>query len=141
MAENKTKATNKSVTKFLNGIADVQRRADCFALLELMQKATRAEPKMWGSAIVGVGDYHYKYESGRENDWFTIGFSPRKQNLTLYSMGGFTQFEELLSKLGKHKLGKGCLYINKLDEVNVPTLKKLIGESVKEAKKRAKEQS
>lgn len=138
MAELKTKATNDSVTKFLDNIADAQRRADCFTLLDIMKKATKAEPKMWGSAIVGVGDYHYKYPNGREMDWFPIGFSPRKQNLTLYSTGGFTQFKELLSKLGKHKLGKGCLYINRLDDVDVPTLKKLIEESLKEAKKREK---
>lgn len=138
MAELKTKATNDSVTKFLDNIADAQRRADCFMLLDIMKKATKAEPKMWGSAIVGVGEYHYKYPNGREMDWFPIGFSPRKQNLTLYSTGGFTQFKELLSKLGKHKLGKGCLYINRLDDVDVPTLKKLIGESLKEAKKREK---
>jgi uncharacterized protein YdhG (YjbR/CyaY superfamily) len=90
---------------------------------------------MWGSSIVGFGDYHYVYKSGREGDWFIIGFSPRKQNLTLYVMGGFPQHAELLTKLGKHKIGKGCLYINHLRDVHLPTLRKLIAESVKHARK------
>ncbi len=139
MAELKTKATTQSVVKFLNSITDEQRRQDCFTLLEMLKKATGAEPKMWGSSIVGFGDYHYAYASGREADWFLAGFSPRKQNLTLYSMGGFMQYEALLEKLGKHKTGKGCLYINKLEDIHLPTLRKMIEQSVNFARKRKAE--
>jgi hypothetical protein len=134
MTELKTKLTNESVDKFLKGIKDEQARADCYAIIEIMKSATRAEPKMWGSSIVGFGDFHYKYESGRENDWFQVGFSPRKQNLTLYLMGGFNDHEDLLNALGKHTLGKGCLYIKKLDDINKRVLKKLVHESVKRLK-------
>jgi hypothetical protein len=140
MAELKTKVNDASVTKFLDSIADEKKRADGYALLEMMQKATQTEPKMWGSSIIGFGNYHYVYESGREGDWFLTGFSPRKQTLTLYSMGGgWEQYDALLQKLGKHSLGKGCLYIKKLDDVDKPTLKKLIGEAVKVARKQAQE--
>ncbi len=135
MAELKTKATAASVIKFLNGIKDEQRRRDCETILELMRKATRAEPKMWGAAIVGFGDYHYVYESGREGDWFVTGFSPRKQNLTLYVMGGYAKHQNLLNKLGKHTMGKGCLAIDKLEDVHVPTLRKLINQTVAMARK------
>ena len=131
MAELKTKLNNRSVERFLNSVSDKQKREDCFTLLRLMQQATRAEPRMWGSSIVGFGSYHYVYASGREGDWFVAGFSPRKQNLTLYLMGGFEQHGALLQKLGKHKTGKACLYINRLDDVHLPTLKKLIQSSVK----------
>jgi hypothetical protein len=133
MAELKTKVNDQSVTAFLNGIADEQRKQDCFTVLELMRKATKAEPKMWGSAIVGFGHYHYIYASGREGDWFVTGFSPRKQNLTLYLHGGFAQQAPLMQKLGKHKAGMGCLYINKLGDIHLPTLKTLIAKSVKHA--------
>ena len=135
MAELKTKATNASIVKFLNSIQDEHRRQDCFAVLELMRKATRAEPKLWGSSIIGFGDYHYVYDSGREGAWFLAGFSPRKQNLTLYLMGGFPQYEALLKKLGKHKTGKACLYINKLQDVDLPTLRTLVAESARHARK------
>jgi hypothetical protein len=135
MIELKTKLTNNSVEAFLNGIADERKRKDAFTILGLMQKATKAEPKMWGSSIVGFGSYHYKYASGREGDWLVAGFSPRKQNLTLYIMPGFDRYGELLKKLGKHKTGKSCLYINTLDDVDLPTLKKLIAESVKHMRK------
>jgi uncharacterized protein YdhG (YjbR/CyaY superfamily) len=96
-----------------------------------MKQAARAEPEMWGSSIIGFGRYRYKYESGREGEWFLTGFSPRKQNLTLYIMAGFEEYDELLKQLGKYKTGKACLYIKRLDEVNLPTLKKLIQQSVK----------
>ena len=135
MAELKTKLNNASVDKFLNGVKDEQARADCYQISEIMKKATKAEPKMWGTNIVGFGSYHYKYESGREGDWFIAGFSPRKQNLTLYSMGGFTWQEELLKNLGKHSLGKGCLYIKKLEDVDIKVLKELITKSVGRVKK------
>ena len=137
MAELKTKATNASVTKFLGSIKDEQRRKDCETIVELMRDATAAEPKMWGTSIVGFGDYHYVYKSGREGDWFVAGFSPRKQNLTLYVMTGFTQHEDLLKKLGKHKTGIGCLYINTLQDVHLPTLRKLIKQAVALAKKKS----
>lgn len=131
MAELKTKLNNRSVERFLNSVPDRQKRQDCFTLLRLMQQVTRAEPKMWGSSIVGFGSYHYAYASGREGDWFVTGFSPRKQNLTLYLMGGFEQHGALLQKLGKHKTAKACLYINRLDDIHLPTLKELIRHSVK----------
>jgi len=137
MAELKTKLNNASVDKFLKGIKDEQTRADCFQIVEIMKKATKAEPKMWGTSIVGFGDYHYKYESGREGDWFVAGFSPRKQNLTLYAMGGFHKREDLLKKLGKHSLGKGCLYIKKLEDVDTKVLKDLVTAAVKTAKQYA----
>ena len=133
MANLKTIPTRASVDKFLRGIADEKRRADCYQILDIMKKATRAEPKMWGTSIVGFGDYHYVYKSGRQGDWFITGFSPRKQNLTLYVMGGFNQFEDLMKQLGKHSTGKGCLYINRLEDVDIKILKKLITQSVKAA--------
>jgi len=136
MAELKTKPTSQSVEKFLKAIDDKQRREDCLTILKLMKQITKAKPKMWGTSIIGFGNYHYKSQSGREGDWFITGFSPRKQNLTLYLMAGFGNFGDLLKKLGKHKTGKGCLYINKLEDVDLPTLKKLIQESVKRMSKK-----
>lgn len=136
MAELKTKATGESVETFLQGIEDEKKREDCYQILKIMKKATKAEPKMWGSSIIGFGDYHYKYESGRENDWFLTGFSPRKQNLTLYVLGGFSGQDELLKKLGKYKTGKGCLYINKLEDVNLKVLNELVTKSVQQISKR-----
>jgi len=131
MAELKTKQNDQSVEKFLNGIADKKTREECFTILEMMKQITKMEPKMWGDSIVGFGNFHYKYESGREGDWFLTGFSPRKQNLTLYIMAGFAQYDDVMKKLGKHKTGKSCLYINKLEDVNLPALKKLLQQSVK----------
>src|SRR5512147_809343 len=121
MAELKTKPTEQSVEDYLNAIPDEQKRADAFAIVKLMKQVTRAEPKMWGSSIVGFGSYHYKYASGHEGDTCLVGFSPRKQNLTLYLMLGVADYSDLLNKLGKHKTGKGCLYINKLADVDVST--------------------
>lgn len=126
MAGLKTRKTAASVETFLAGIGDRDRREDCRTVLALMQAATKAEPRMWGAAIVGLGDSHYKYESGREGDWFRIGFSPRAQNLTLYLPGGFEKHKDLMKKLGKHKTGKSCLYIGRLSDVDLPTLEKLI---------------
>ena len=126
MAEPKTKLTNASVEEFLNGVENEQKRKDSFAIVQLMQEATGEEPKMWGKAIVGFGSYHYKYASGREGDWMATGFSPRKQNLTLYIMAGFSEYDALLEKLGKFKTGKSCLYIKKLADVDIPTLRKLV---------------
>ena len=135
MADLKTVPTKASVDKFLKGITDEKKRADCYQILEIMKKATRAEPRMWGTSIVGFGKCHYVYPSGREGDWFIAGFSPRKQNLTLYMMGGFNQFQELMEQLGKHSTGKGCLYINTLEDIDTKVLKKLISKSVKTALK------
>ncbi|MEW6074310.1 MAG: DUF1801 domain-containing protein [Planctomycetota bacterium] len=135
MAENKTKATTASVREFLDAIPDERRREDCRALAEMMRKATRAEPKMWGPGIVGFGDYHYVHDSGREGDWFLAGFSPRKQNLTLYLMGGLSDQDRLLAKLGKHKTGKGCLYIDALADIDLAALRELIQQSVQRLRK------
>ncbi len=138
MSDVKTKVNEASVAKFLDSIPDDGQRSDSRVLLELLQKATKTEPKMWGEAIVGFGSYHYIGKSGREGDWFVAGFSPRKQNLTLYMLGGWDQEAELLAQLGKHSLGKGCLYIKRLADVNGPALKRLIGAALKRAKQTAK---
>ena len=119
-----------SVTKFIANIQDEQRRKDCKVVMKLMGEATSAKPEMWGSSIVGFGRRRIKYSSGREIDWMMIGFSPRKSELTLYLTGGPNSFPKLMNKLGKYKAGKGCLYIKKLDDVNVDVLRELIDKSV-----------
>jgi len=111
MAENKTKPTDIVVEDFLEGIEDPGKREDSKTISAIMEELTGSRPKMWGELIVGFGEYHYKYASGREGDWFLVGFSPRKQNLTLYIMGYLEFYSDILEKLGKHKHGKGCLYI------------------------------
>ena len=131
----KTTQNEKSVTKFLKNVENDRRREDGFEVLKLMQEVTSLEPKMWGDSIVGFGSYHYKYASGREGDWMLIGFSPRKQNMTLYIMDGFDEYDKLLSKLGKHKTGKSCLYINKLEDVDMGVLELLVKKSVEHMKK------
>lgn len=133
-AELKTKPTSTDVEKFLNSIENEKRKKDAFVILDLMKKVTKEEPKMWGASIIGFGSYHYKYESGREGDWFLAGFSPRKTNFSIYIMSGFKEFDELLSKLGKHKTGSSCLYINKLEDVDLSILKKMVTLSVKKMK-------
>lgn len=130
MAELKTKKTTASVEDFLNAIADPQRRHDCWTLAALMQEVTQSPPSMWGDAIVGFGTYHYKYASGREGDWPVVGFASRKQDLTLYIMSGFDQYEALLSRLGKHKTGKACLYVKRLADVDMAVLRELVERSV-----------
>src|SRR3990172_3827269 len=110
--ELKTKLNDASVKKFLKSVKDEKKQADSFKVLDIMSEITGEEPKMWGTGIVGFGSYHYKYESGHEGDMPIIGFSPRKQSLTLYLMLGISNYSEFLEKLGKHKTGKGCLYIN-----------------------------
>ncbi|MFN0060483.1 MAG: DUF1801 domain-containing protein [Planctomycetota bacterium] len=129
MAELKTKQNAASVEKFLDSIEEESRRDECKQLLTLMRKVTKHEPKMWGGSIVGFGSYQYKYDSGRSGEWFVTGFSPRKQNLTVYIMAGFGE-PQLIKKLGKFKTGKCCLYLKKLADVDVPTLTKLIQKSV-----------
>lgn len=131
MSENKTKETTASVKEFLNSVEHERKRNDSFEILEMMKEITGEQPKMWGKSLIGFGNYHYKYESGREGDWFRVGFSPRKANISLYLVYGFTQYEDLVGKLGKHKTGKGCLYINKLDDVDRSVLKELIEKSFK----------
>lgn len=134
MAELKTKKNDASVEKFLASVSDKQKREDSFIILEMLKKASKSEPKMWGPAIIGFTDRKLKYESGRELDWFTIGFSPRKQNIALYLPGGHEGVADVIKKLGKYKTGKGCLYINKLSEVDTKVLQKAFTESVKNAK-------
>jgi len=136
LTENKTKPTKDSVTAFLNKIQDQQVREDCFAILKMMQKVSNSEPVIWGSAIIGFGTYHYVYESGREGDMVVIGFSPRKQNISIYLMGGLNNVEDELSKLGKYKTGKGCLYIKSLRDVNEEVLKKVFAKAYKEAQRK-----
>ena len=135
MAEMKTKKTGASVATFLGTIKDAQVREDCEAITKMMETATKSKAEMWGSSIVGFGRRKLVYPSGRELDWMVIGFSPRKQNITLYVLGGLEKENELLAKLGTHDCGKGCLYVKRLSDVHVPTLKKIIQAS---AKKKAK---
>ena len=141
MAELKTKPTNASVEKFINQVADETRREDCRKVARMMEEITGEKPKMWGPGIVGFGTYHYKYASGHEGDWPIAAFSPRKQDLTLYLLPGFQGQADLMQQLGKHRTGKSCLYIKRLSDVHVPTLKKLIRESVKQMRKIVKEKS
>ena len=126
MPENKTKATTSNVGAFIDALTDPTRRSDAKELIQLMQRASGEQPKLWGPSIVGFGTYHYRYESGREGDMPLIGFSPRKAAIVLYSLLGHIQSETLLAKLGKHTTGKGCLYIKKLADVNKPVLETLI---------------
>ena len=138
MSELKTKVNTASVEKFLNAVADEQARKDSYEILKIMKQVTKEEPKMWGASIVGFGSYHYKGASGREGDWMLTGFSPRKQNLTLYLMHGFDVHKDLLKKLGKYKTSMGCLYIRKLEDVDKKVLKELVAASVKRVKREEK---
>ena len=128
MAENKTHPTDDNVTEFLSGVENQTRREDGFALLGMMEEITGEQAVLWGN-IVGFGRYHYKYESGREGDMPLVAFSPRKQSMTVYIMPGFAEYDEMLAQLGKHKIGKACLYINKLSDVNEAVLRDLIKHS------------
>ena len=130
MSELKTQKNAQSVEAFLNSIPDAQKRQESVAILDLMREVTGDEPAMWGDSIVGFGAYRYAYASGRTGDWFLVGFSPRKQNLTLYIMAGFDAYDNLLERLGKHKTGKSCLYINKLKDVDLAVLRELVTQSV-----------
>ena len=137
MPENKTQPTKTSVAAFLKKVPDAERRADAATIVALMQEVTKSEPAMWGTAIIGFGKYHYKYDSGREGDMPLIGLSPRKQNLTLYLMLGFGGFDAELKKLGSHSTGKGCLYIKRLADIDLAVLKKMIAKSYGNMKKKA----
>ncbi len=131
MAELKTKKTELSVESFIKKVPEAQKRKDASVILGLMEKATKSKAKMWGTAIIGFGDKLLKYESGRELDWFVMGFSPRKQNFALYIPGAVEKQQSLLKNLGKHKAGKGCLYINKIEEVDLTVLKEIIARGAK----------
>ncbi|WP_375562906.1 DUF1801 domain-containing protein [Bernardetia sp. OM2101] len=129
MSENKIKQTENSVEDFLNSIENEQRKKDAWEALEVMKSITGLNPKMWGDSMVGFGSYHYKYESGREGDYFITGFAPRKANLSIYIIDGFTKYQDLLDKLGKHKTSVSCLYITKLDKIDKEVLKEIITKS------------
>lgn len=130
MAELKTQKNDASVKAYLDAITDEQRRSDCYTIHEIMQHITGYPGSMWGDSIVGYGSYHYKYESGREGDWMLVGFSNRKQSISLYIMSGFSRYDDLLKKIGKHKTGKACLYINQLNDIDLDVLKEMISGSV-----------
>ncbi len=136
MAELKTKENDASVENFLDSVADQTRREDSFSLLGLMRDVTGEEAKMWGSSIVGFGSYHYVYQSGREGDWMLTGFSPRKRNLAIYIMPGFSEYGPLLENLGKHKTGKSCLYVNKLADIDIDVLRELVTRGVRSMRKK-----
>lgn len=131
MAELKTKENDGDVLAFINGLENEQRKSDCKELLKLFSEITNESPKMWGASIIGFGSYHFKYESGREGDWFLTGFSPRKNNLSIYIMSGFKEYEGLMKELGKYKTGSSCLYVNKLSDIDAQKLAKLVEKSVK----------
>jgi hypothetical protein len=130
MSDLKTKPHNASVSAFLKAVEHETRRRDALTINEMMTRITGEKPKMWGPTIVGFGSYHYKYDSGREGDWLMTGFSPRKSAMSLYIMPGYGQFDDVMARLGKHKTGKACLYINKLEDVDMAVLEELITKSV-----------
>ena len=137
-ANNKTQPGDGDVQAFIAGVANAGRREDAAVLLELMQQVTGEPPVMWGPSIIGFGSYHYVYDSGREGDSLLTGFSPRKANMVLYIMPGFSEYQDLLAKLGKHKVGKSCLYLGRLTGVDLQVLKKLITLSVRHMRKKYK---
>ena len=134
MADNKTVKTGASVEEFIAGVENSRRREDGAALLEMMREITGLEPEMWGPSIIGFGDLHYKYESGREGDIFLTGFSPRKRSLSLYIASDFAEYDSLLARLGKHRKSVSCLYINKLADVDMDVLRELVRRSYESAK-------
>jgi len=135
MATLKTTPTEASVEAFLDAVEDDARREDCRTVLDLMQRVTGEPPQMWGASIIGFGSYHYVYESSREGDWFLTGFSPRKRSLTLYIMAGFSRYDELMERLGKHRTGKSCLYVNRLADIDLDVLEDLVRQSVAHMRK------
>jgi Domain of unknown function (DU1801) len=136
MAENKTKATDASVAEYLAAISDEDRRADCAAIARLMNKVTKQEPRMWGPGIVGFGHYRYTYESGRSGEACQTGFASRMGDISVYLVAGFPGQDELLATLGRHKMGKACLYIRRVSDIDLKVLEKLIAGSVAEIRKR-----
>jgi len=135
VAENKTKQTEASVQDYFAGIKDISRRKDCETLAKLMTRATNYPPKMWGPSIVGFGSYHYKYDSGREGDSCLVGFSSRKSDITVYGMKAAAHAERLLARLGKHKVGGGCVYIKALADVDQTILEKLVASAAAQKKR------
>lgn len=133
-AENKTKPTELSPEAFVADVEHPVRKADSERLLEIFAEVTGMSPRMWGPSIIGYGEYHYKYDSGREGDFMMTGFSPRKQNLSIYILPGYSDFSDLLARLGKHKHGKSCLYINKLADVDEAVLRELIAAGLEDLK-------
>jgi len=131
MTEMKTRPTQQSAESFVAAIADAGRRGQCEVLLDVMRSATKCEPVMWGSGIIGFGSHHYRYASGREGDWFLVGFAPRKTNLTVYVMDGFERHQELLDVLGRHRTGKSCLYIRNLADIDINVLRAIVASSVR----------
>lgn len=131
MKQNKTQKTNESVRLFLSSVTEEQKRKDSYTLLNLMGEITQTEPHLWGTSIIGFGEYHYKYKTGREGDWFLTGFAPRKQALTLYLMCDLAHDGLDFKGLGKYKLGKECLYIKRLTDINIEVLKKIIKDSIR----------
>jgi hypothetical protein len=134
MATLKTRENNASVKQYIDGQVDENRRQDCLTVKKMMQEITGKRARMWGESIVGFGRYHYKYASGREGDYLVTGFSPRKQNFTIYIMPGYTNYQHLLKNIGKYKKGKSCLYVKSLDDIDLDILKQLISASVDEMK-------
>ncbi len=134
MAELKTQENDASVDDFLNRVEDDKKREASFKVKELLEEVTGEEARMWGDSIVGFGRYTYRYVSGREGEWMLTGFSPRKQNLTLYIMSGFEEYDDLMDNLGKHSTGKSCLYINKLEDIDMDVLRELVDKSVQHMK-------
>jgi hypothetical protein len=130
MAALKTTPNDRSVEAFLDSLGDEKKKQDSYRILELMKQVTGEEAQMWGESIVGFGSYHYKYASRREGDWFLTGFSPRKQAITLYIMAGFEQYDHLMNQLGKYKIGKACLYVKKLEDIDIQALRELVKQSV-----------
>ena len=130
----KTQKTERSVSEFLDTVADEGRRKDCQAIVRIMKRAVKAQPKMWGPSIIGFGDHSYKTANGKENPWFLSGFSPRKQDLTLYIMAGFERHDALMARLGKYKTGGSCLYIKRLADIDAKVLEALIAASVTQMK-------
>lgn len=133
---NKTAPTKQSAAAIIDAIEEPEKRNDAIQLLQLMKKATGEEPVIWGGSMIGFGNYHYKYDSGREGDWFITGFSPRKREFSVYIMSGFNSYPELMEKLGKYKTGKSCLYIKRMSDIDSTTLTKLVEESVKYIRKK-----
>ena len=130
MSDLKTKQNEKSVDEFIKKIEDLEKQKTSWQILEIIKEISGKEPKMWGDSIIGFGKYHYKYATGREGDWMRIAFSPRKQNFSIYIMDGFDNHSELMEKLGKFKTGKSCLYINKLQDIDINILKEIMKESL-----------
>lgn len=136
MAQLKTRKTDASVQGFIASLANPRRRDEAGQLLTILEEVTGEPPAMWGDSIIGFGNYHYRYASGREGDWFLVGFSPRKAQLVVYVMSGLSRHQELLGQIGKHKTGRACLYINRLEDIDVGVLRRLVEESVAVVRRR-----